>query len=136
MTFQPGSRDFAGGVQYDDAALQLLLLRGAPNNIYPGSVDYLQQASSSTPYRLLEPDYGKVYAQTFSEDPSLQPPLGLDTGQQKLPYDFASVLEELRQGISSTQTKCGNLEATVSELRDLYALHQAHSQMSLTEMVG
>lgn len=36
---------------------------------------------------------------------------GEDTGPQKVPHDFASVLEELRQGISSIQSKCDSLAA-------------------------
>jgi len=145
MTFQSGSRDLAGGVSYDDA-LQLLFLRQPPNNFYPqGPVDYLQQ-SSSTLYQPLEPDYGRVCAQTFPEDPPLQPPPELDTGQQKAPHDFASVLEELRKEISSIQTKCDNLaelwqgissiQAKCDNLAATYAFHQAHSQISLTETVG
>lgn len=130
MTFQSGSRE----VSYDDA-LQLFF---PSNNFYPqGSVDYLPQ-SSSTPYQPLEHDYG-VGAQTFSEDPSLQPPPELDTGQQKVPHDFASVLEELKQEISSIQTKCDNLPELRQEISCLaatYAFHQAHSQISLTETVG
>jgi hypothetical protein len=126
MTFQPGSHDLAGGVPYNDA-LRLLYLRQPSNNFYQqGPVDYLP---SSTPYRPPEHDYEGICAQTFSENPSLQPPPELDTGQQKVPHDFASVLEELKQEISSIQTKCDNLAAT-------YAFHQAHSQISLTETVG
>jgi hypothetical protein len=117
MTFQSSSRDLAGGIPYDDA-LQLLLLGQPSNNLYQqGPLDYLPQ-SSSTVYQPLEHDYGRVCAQTFSEDPPLQPPPELDTGQQRAPHDFASVLEELRKGISSIQTKCDNLAAT-------YAFHQA-----------
>jgi hypothetical protein len=127
MAFPSGSRDLAGGVAYDDA-LQLLLLRQPPNNFYPqGQVDYPPQPSS-TSYRLEHDNYPRVYTQAFSEDPPLQPPPQPGTGQQKEPHDFASVLDELRQGILSIQTKCDNLEATVSELQDSYAFHQVHSQ--------
>jgi hypothetical protein len=151
MAFQ-FSRNITGGVPYDDAALQLFLLRQPSNNLnfYPQEQADCLPPPSSTPYRPLEHDYTRVCAQTFSDDPSLQPLAELGTAQQKALQDFALILEELKQGISSIQakcdnlesmalsilTKCDNLQATISNHEDwYYSFHLVHFQISLTGTV-
>jgi hypothetical protein len=116
MAFPSGSRDLTSGVPYDEA-LQLLFLAQPQNNFYQqGQVDYPPQPSSTT-YRPLEHDYARVCAQTFSEDPPLQPPQQLGLGQQKEPHDLASVLHKLRSEISSIQTKCDNMGPGISSIQ-------------------
>jgi hypothetical protein len=123
MTFQPGPFNPAGGVydnpgSYDDAAaLQLLSMRQPPTNVYQlGPGDYLP-LSSSTTYRAFGNDYPRVYSQGPSGDPLLQPLPELSTGQQKVPYDITFTLHELKQGISSIESKCDILTATVPGLQ-------------------
>ena len=145
MTFQPGSQNPAGEVLYDDGLQQFLRASSmqAPSMQAPSMQQYaaepfyyLSQSSSSVPYQSVEHDYTRICPQTFSEDLLPQPSPESDTVQKKASDEILSALDELKQGITSVQTKCDELAATISKLHDWYAFHQPKSQIQLIGAIG